>query len=233
MSEPPLVFKYEFIVEGGKPREFEIRLDPVSLEVLNRHAGPYPDWTALSFCKCPNCPLDEQDHERCPAAVSLVDVLEPFRDSVSYTDSHVYVKTESRDSTRHVSLQEGLSSIVGLCMAASGCPRLVKLRPMVRFHLPFATERETLYRAVTMYLLAQYFRQKRGKHADWELTDLQKTYKDISLVNRHFVARLRHILGSDASVNALIRLDCFAVSVGFDVDQMLSDDFEHFFEAYL
>ena len=37
-------------------------------------------------------------------------------------------------------------------MALSGCPVLEQLKPMARFHLPFASVEETIYRAASMYL---------------------------------------------------------------------------------
>ena len=40
-------------------------------------------------------------------------------------------------------------------MATAGCPWTDRLRPMARFHLPFANEAETVYRSVSMYLLSR------------------------------------------------------------------------------
>ena len=42
--------------------------------------GPADDsdllsWTALELHQCGNCPLATSEHERCPAAVALVDLL--------------------------------------------------------------------------------------------------------------------------------------------------------------
>jgi hypothetical protein len=42
------------------------------------------------------------------------------------------------------------------------------VKPMARFHLPLASEEETIYRATTMYLLAQYFlREVRSPRLLW------------------------------------------------------------------
>ncbi len=51
--------------------------------------------------------------------------------------------------------QQAMSSVLGLIMATAGCPWTDRLRPMARFHLPFASEAETVYRSVCMFLLAR------------------------------------------------------------------------------
>ena len=48
-----------------------------------------------------------------------------------------------------------MSSVLGLIMATAGCPWTDRFRPMARFHLPFASEAETVYRSVCMFLLAR------------------------------------------------------------------------------
>ncbi len=65
---------------------------------------------------------------------------------------------------------------MGIYMVTSGCPVMGKLKPMVKFHLPFASGEETSYRMVTMYLLAQFFKYKNGKEPDWDLKNLVKIY---------------------------------------------------------
>ena len=54
-------------------------------------------------------------------------------------------------------------SLIGIYMVTSGCPIMDKLRPMARFHLPFASTEETIYRAISTYLLGQYFLEQKGK----------------------------------------------------------------------
>jgi hypothetical protein len=91
-------------------------------------------------------------------------------------------------------------------MVTSGCPILDKLRPMVDMHLPFMNRQETLYRMVTMYLLAQYFRAKKAQPAEWDLAGLTRLLGDIREVNVAFCERLNAIEIKDASVNALVIL---------------------------
>ncbi len=68
-----------------------------------------------------------------------------------------------------------------------------KLRPMVFTHLPFSSLEETLFRAISMYLLAQYFRDQQGQPPDWKLENFTKIYEDIAQVNQSFTKRLLSI----------------------------------------
>ena len=86
---------------------------------------------------------------------------------------------------------------------------------------------------MSSYLMAQHFRHKRGEKADWELTQFGTVYQDVVTLNRCFSKRLRSMELRDATLNALIQLDCFAVYGSFDLDQTTSESIEPLFEAYL
>lgn len=116
----------------------------------------YPEWTELKNFKCPNCLLVENEYKYCPIAVNIIDLIDFFKTS-SYPEVNVIVDTEIRRYSKHPSLQKGISSLMGIYMVTSGCLIMEKLKPMVRYHLPFATLEETSYRMVSMDLLAQYF----------------------------------------------------------------------------
>ncbi len=73
------------------------------------------------------------------------------------------VEVGGRQIAKEASLVHGIASLLGLRMATSGCPVLAKLRPMAAFHIPFATDEETLYRAVATYFIAQLLRQGAGR----------------------------------------------------------------------
>jgi hypothetical protein len=118
-------------------------------------------------------------------------------------------------------------------MVVSGCPIMNKLRPMAFTHLPFATVEETTYRAVSMYLLAQYFRNRHGKKADWSLEELLKIYEEVRAVNHSFVRRLLSINPLDASINALVSLDCFGTVAAFSIVQDSLKALEPLFQSYL
>jgi hypothetical protein len=124
--------------------------------------------------------------------------------------------------------------MVGLRMATSGCPAFERLKPMVRFHMPFATSEETAYRALSMYLFAQYIIYKRGGgNPDWDLKYLDSMYDRIREVNKYVVTRLQNIKVKDASLNALINLDCFAISVKFSINLEMIDEIEYLFAGYM
>ncbi len=225
MSEV-FVIRYEFShadPAGGaaKTSTFTIELDPKTL--LNRAAppDPRPDWTQLSFQKCPHCPLKS---ESCPAALSLTDVVSHFADIVSFERVAARVTVPERVyEQQDVAVQQALSSLLGVYMATSGCPVLAPMRPMVRFHLPFASELETIARATSMYLLGQYLVAQDGGTPDWSLTKLSESYQAAGQVNRAFAGRLRAAVVKDANVNALIRLDTFTRSVPDLIDSQMDE----------
>jgi hypothetical protein len=217
-------------------KRFHIVIDRQSMEIMKPQRNEFPEWTLLSNHKCGICPLDSDKHKYCPAAISIIGIVDEFSDVISYEMVETRVETEERTCSRKGAAQEALSSVIGACMAASGCPILKKLQPMVRFHLPFASIEETEYRVLSMYMLAQYFVHKNNKTPDLEFKGLLKIYNDIRNVNRHFVKRLRVIVEKDSNLNALITLDCFAQS--FDspiksIDSSVLSDCENLFEPYL
>jgi hypothetical protein len=231
--EDPLVFHYRLTSPDGAVRTFTVPLDRNNLQLIQPARTSFPEWTNLSFHKCPNCPLSEAASPQCPAAVSLIDVVDAFRSSQSIEEVAVDVETPERRYSKRCALQEVVSSLIGLHMAASGCPIMAKLRPMARSHLPFSTLEDTRYRALSMYLLAQYFIARRGGAADWDLSRLVKLYEEVLTVNTHFFKRLLSLGLEDASLNAVVRLDSFAGTIAFTVDEHILDELEQLFHAYL
>jgi len=232
-SERQLLFRYTFYLADGPSRCFEVRLDAQSLSLVRTDRSDLPEWTRLESCQCPNCPLDAEKHPHCPLAVDIIDLVEFFTDFTSYDEVEVNLQTNERDYVKRTSVQKGVSSLMGIYMVSSGCPRMDKLRPMVRFHLPFATIEETTYRAISMYLTAQYFRSRHNLSADWDLKHLTDVYEEVQVVNRSFVGRLKQIELHDASANALVILDNFANYVALALDEDMLDDLEYLFTAYL
>ncbi|RLC54283.1 MAG: hypothetical protein DRH89_09650, partial [Candidatus Cloacimonadota bacterium] len=165
------------------------------------------------------CTLDKEKTTHCPVASNIVDMVEVFRDSKSFENANVQITTSQREYHKKASIQQTVSSMLGIIMVTSGCPILSKLRPMARFHLPFANIEETIYRAVSMYLVKQYFNNQDGKDPDWELNGLMDIYKEIHEVNKAFFSRLSSLKGKDANVNALIILDNFANYINFSIDR--------------
>lgn len=227
-----IAFRYTFKLDSGLEKNFTIRLDNQSLAVVPAKKSSYPQWTELKFHQCSTCPLSAEQHKHCPIAVNLVDVIAFFKDSISHQRADVLVETEARGYVKNTTLQEGVSSIVGIYMVTSGCPVMDKLRPMVRTHLPFATVEETIYRVLSMYLLAQFFLRKQGKEPDWELKSLVRIYEAVEQVNKDFRERLSAIEVNDATVNALVNLNCFADFTAFAIEKNRLDEIEFLFQAY-
>ena len=232
-SENVLFIKYVFQLKNLQKKEFDIRIDKKTLNIILPEIENIPKWVDLNFFKCTNCPLDEKTNPKCPAALSMIDVIGFFRNFVSFEEADIVVEMEDRSSSKHTSLQTGISSIIGLCMATSGCPVLGKLKPMARFHLPFASAEETVFRAMSTYLLGQYFRKLNGKTPDWDLENLEKIYHEIHTVNKCFSTRLKKIRIHDASINALHILDIFANFVLFEIDKNVLKELENNMSVYI
>jgi hypothetical protein len=224
-------FLYKFLFEDGSVKEFEVSLDANTLELISKKKSTGPAWTRLQYSQCGNCPLGE-DVEYCPIALNLHHVVETFRDSASFERAVVTVVAPERSYTKVTTLQKGLSSLVGLIMVTSGCPIVDKLRPMARFHLPFATTVETFYRALSMYLVAQLLLMRSGKQPDWDLRGLVEIYDGIKQVNRDMSRRLASASTKDANVNALIILHAFAEAVPFFVNSNI-EELERFFSSHV
>lgn len=201
-------YRYKFQFANGSEKHFEVRLRADTLELLSNPDQPKPDWTKLKTDQCSHCPLgDEVEH--CPVAVNLSHLVEFFKDAVSFDQASVLVETDERSYFKETTLQKGLSSIIGIYMVTSHCPVMDRLRPNVRFHLPFASTQETIYRAVSMYLTTQFFRLRSGLSADWTLEHLTEIYEGVVHVNRGISKRLSHASNEDANVNAVIVLSTY------------------------
>ena len=232
-SENILLIKYVFRFKSKPAKEFTVRINEKTMNILLPERKSLPKWVDLDYNKCTNCPLDKNTNPNCPAAMSMIDVIEFFSRFVSFEEAEIVIETENRSFSKITSLQVGISSLIGLCMATSGCPVLGKLKPMARFHLPFASAEETVYRAMSTYLLGQYFRKLNGKTPDWELENLEKIYHEIHTVNKSFSNRLKKIRIHDASINAIHILDIFANFVLFEIDKNVLKELELNMSEYI
>ena len=231
-QEPPVTYRYTFTFATGETKEVMVRLDAATLTLI-QDEQPRPPWTALSYHQCPNCPLSQEQHPHCPAALGLRDVVALFSQSLSYETVEVCIESGARRYAKRTSLQEALSSLIGLLMVTSGCPVMGKLKPLVRHHLPFAKLEETRYRVLSMYLLAQYFVARKGRPPDWTFKHLTPIYQEIGTVNTHFHKRFLEVAKGDASLNALAILQMFAKTIAFSNDEDALDDLEALFQPYL
>ena len=149
--------KYRFVLPDGSEQVYDLQLDKENLELQGNTPGSTPSWVNLDFFQCPNCPLSTKTYPHCPLALNLVNIIKGFDSLVSYEKIHVEIITKERVVSTDTTAQNGISSLMGLVIAGSGCPHTAFFKPMARFHLPFANEEETIYRATSSYLLAQYF----------------------------------------------------------------------------
>ena len=217
-----LDIRYTIRLDGDRVEVFDVHLDEETLEIETPPPADLPDWTALEFHQCPNCPLTAEDHPRCPLAVAIVCIVRRFDNVISHDEVDVVVETRNRRIFNHTTSQAVLSSLMGLVIAASGCPNTAFFKPMARFHLPFASEAETLTRAVGTYLTAQYLRREDGQAADLELSGLDEIYETMRIVNTATAARLRAATRTDSSLNAVVRLDMYAQMAPFFIRTKLA-----------
>jgi len=232
-SQKTLWFEYKFIFPDGKAKLFRLDLDPETLALLTPPPKPLPEWTALGHCKCTHCPLNESESPQCPIAANLADPIDFFKSQVSYEEIDLEVRTAARSYHSKTALQFALSSLLGIYMVSSGCPIMDKLRPLVALHLPLPTPRESTFRAVSMYLLAQLFLKRAGKEADWSLKRLEKIYDNIEILNEAFLKRLAAVHIQDAGLNAVFHLDTHAQFTNLFILEEGLLNLEKYFKAYL
>ncbi len=227
-----VVIEYRFRLSDDKTEEFRVELDTKTLNLLAEIPAKPPEWAKLDFHQCPNCPLDADSHRFCPLALSIVDIVEHFDHVLSYDRIHLEVLTDDRHISQQTSAQQGLSSLMGLLIATSGCPHTEYFKPMARFHLPLASRDETVYRAVSTYLLAQYFLHREGMEADFQLEGLKRIYDNIQEVNYSVADRLRAASEEDSLVNAIVILDTYAKAIPFVIEDSL-DYIKYLFNPYI
>jgi hypothetical protein len=216
---------YVFTFNDGVQKDFTVNLDAETLRLVTTpREDAYPAWTEMESFQCAHCPLDKAEYKHCPVAVNVIDLIDYFREFISHTDVHIAIETPERSFAKHSTAQSGVSSLLGIYMVTSGCPIMEQLKPMVRHHLPFATLEETKYRAMSMYLLAQYFRHKAGLSADLELKGLIQIYEDIHTINVNFADKLTALKIKDTSLNAISILDSFADFTSFSIDYEMQDE---------
>ncbi|MBI4656918.1 MAG: hypothetical protein HY746_09270 [Elusimicrobia bacterium] len=227
-------YTYQFVFKDGRSYNFTLNLSYPELQQIKpaRAESEKSEWTKLEFQRCKNCTLDAKAHKYCPAAESLQEILEIFKDILSIEEVEVVVKSQERTTTKTLAVQRALGSLIGMYFATSGCPVLNKFAPLARFHLPFATMEETIYRSVGNYLLAQYFIAKEGGKPDWELKGLKEFYKEVEKVNKSLCWRLGALSKKDANLNAVVTLDVFAKNLTELFDRSM-EEIKPLFNVYL
>jgi len=204
MSGPHRI-RYRFDLPDGSFRTLDFAFDAIDFRLSTPGPVEPPFWTELKYNQCANCPLDAREHAHCPAALQMTSTLEPLKALVSFDTVGVTVTQAERTVYAETSAQQAMSSVLGLIMATAGCPWTDHLRPMARFHLPFASEAETVYRSICMYLLALEITGAEDKG----FAALQELYENLHVVNRDMSRRLGAATRSDPARNAIALLDSY------------------------
>jgi hypothetical protein len=227
MSDPQLI-RYRFDLPDGSQKTLDFTFDPKDFRLRNPAPAEPPFWTALEFSQCANCPLSKADHAHCPAALQMANAVETLKALVSFDTVGVTVMQSERIIYAQTSAQQALSSVLGLIMATAGCPWTDRLRPMARFHLPFATEAETVYRSVCMYLLA---RELAGADGAPGFGALEELYRNLHVVNRDMARRLGAAARTDPVRNAMALLDSYTTLLPAALERSL-DELKPLFNAW-
>lgn len=214
-----IFYHYLFDFSDGKQKEFLVNFDNRSLRSNLENENDYPDWVLLEFHQCKNCPLTSEDTLYCPLAVNLVPIIYWCKDLTSYDEVNLTVKSAEREVRAKTSLQRAISSLLGLLMSSSACPKMKFLRPLARFHLPLATHEETIFRAVSAMFLKRYFEEDENNEDP--LIELKENYRELQELNFYIAERIRGAIKYDAAVNAIVLLDVLSKKVSFSIDDSL------------
>jgi hypothetical protein len=222
-ADPARAIRYTFFTAGRPDLTVGLLFDSRTHRLLLAADAPRPDWARLDCHRCPNCTLDNGE-DWCPAALGLATILPDFSGRLSHEAAVIEVGTANRTVVTKTTLQAGLASLMGLICATSGCPLTKFLRPMARFHLPFADEQETLFRSFSTWLLTNYVSSRLSDSGEpLSLQGLKRRYEALSLVNGSLAERLRTVATRDALLNAVVILDLFAQIAPANIDGDFED----------
>lgn len=181
-----------------------------------------PEWTRLEYKQCEGCRWHKSD--RCPVAVGLIEPSKLLGKLVSYDAVHVTVIAPERTYSKACTAQEALSALFGLIMATSGCPNFDFLKGLAWYHLPFAAYEETLFRAISAYLLRHYLEQPTTPLNN-VTAEMQRLYDNVHLTNVGISQRLRYGVApaTDSPMNAIVILDSIGTMVPMSAEAGLKD----------
>jgi hypothetical protein len=228
------IINYHFNLEftGGKEMIFDINLDKETLDIIETEYK-LPDWTRREAFGCLNSNCLLLNKETCPIAKVVYKQLHSFKNIVSTEPVKATLTTDERVFSKNCSVQTAVASITGILMATSGCPVFSKLKPMVRFHLPFASLEETEFRVFSMYFLAQYLRGRKKLSQDNSVLALEKLYDEIQEINMLAARKIQELEQSDATINGLVILYSFGQLVSFNLEENNLSELENLFKDWL
>lgn len=228
--------EYILYPSNRKPIKFKVSLDFFSNTYDFPNPDEAPEWTRLENHQCSHCPLSIDKVKLCPLAERLVRFEEKLSDLNSIEVIKVTINQAERSKHMEAPVQDVLGSLLGLFFATSDCPYTRFLRPMAHFHLPLADESETVYRVLSMYRLAQFFKKQTVGKAYAGFDELNVHYANLVEVNRCLSRRLKDALrgkdrSQDGTINAINLLDALSQYVPASIDDAI-EDLEPIFNAY-
>jgi len=223
----PINITYRIKLDEKTTEVFEFVLDGESGDLVTETPVNPPAWTALDFRQCSHCPLQKAEYSHCPIALQLYKIIERFHNTSSIDEVELEVITEERRILQTLPLQRAIGSMLGLVSPTCGCPKMAYMKPMARFHLPLASEEETLFRVAGMYLLSQHLLAETVV----DFSGLKMIYEDLHILNKALATRLRGATESDSSKNAIALLDMYSNLVPMMIDDQLPE-LKNLFSAY-
>lgn len=219
--QPDILYSMTF--EDGRHEEFAVTLDVEHGEIVIDDDFIPPAWALLSHNQCSHCPLQPDDVTYCPIARNLAYLFSGHNTGTSYDKVFLRVQVGQRGYVfDETTAQRALSSLFGLICSLSPCPHTLPLRPMGVFHLPLATDVETLVRVSSLFLLRSFLSHQDKPADPVDLSDMEATYRNLGKLNQGMAARLRSASSSDAPVNAIALLDVLVKDVRFELDSQLT-----------
>jgi len=228
----PVRIEYRIKLNDEKTERFRFKLDGETFNLITRKIPNPPKWTELTFKQCGHCPLSSEKHSHCPVALQLYDIVRRFHDTKSIDEVRLMVVTEERRVMQILDLQRAIASMLDLVIPICGCPKTTYMKPMARFHLPLASEEETVFRVTGMYLLAQYFVSQQARDTAIGFDGLAEIYDDLHTLNAAVASRLQNATMSDSVKNAITLVDMYSMLVPVLLEDQLVE-MRSFFEAYL
>lgn len=215
-----MLVRYAIESEDGSREVFELDIDLPQVAIKQPDPSSLPEWTKLEYHKCRHCPLTKETQPHCPVAALLVDYGQRVGRMVSYSQVDLTVEQGATRTTAKVPAQEALRSVLGLVMATSGCPHMSFFRPLARYHVPLADMELTILRAMSFYLVGQYFKDKQKPDWDTSFDGLIEIYKNAQEVNKGMANRLRQAQVF-TELNWLAALDTFAGMMPLTIERSL------------
>lgn len=112
---------YQFEFQNGRKEEFHLKLDSKTLSPVQEENIKVPEWARLEFKQCLGCPLTLETIY-CPLAKQIAPLVDTLKDVISIEETQVTVIQNERVISNDTTAQEGISSVMGVLTAVSGCP---------------------------------------------------------------------------------------------------------------